>query len=125
MREDGIPEDLYAFIAKHLDSVADLEALLLLRENPSREWSASVVAKRLYISEQDAIRVLARLTQDGLLTSSGNSYRYDCRAGDLQVSVDNLAEAYRRQLVAITNIIHSKARRIREFAEAFKLKKDQ
>jgi hypothetical protein len=124
MRDDTIPEHLSAFIAKHIDSVSHLEALLLLRQNPSEHWSTSLVAKRLYISEQEATSVLARLSHDGFLTHSDGFYRYDCRSSDLGATVDNVAETYKRQLIAVTNLIHSKTRRIREFAQAFKLKKD-
>ena len=124
MRDDTIPEHLSAFIAKHIDSVSHLEALLLLRQNPSEHWSTSLVAKRLYIPEQEAISVLARLSHDGFLTHSDGFYRYDCRPGELGATVDNLADTYSRQLIAVTNLIHSKTRRIREFAQAFKLKKD-
>ena len=35
-----------------------------------------------------------------------------------------LAEHYKRHLIPITNLIHAKPRRIRQFADAFKLKKD-
>ena len=38
--------------------------------------------------------------------------------------VELLAEHYKRHLIPITNLIHAKPRRIRQFADAFKLKKD-
>ena len=47
-------------------------------------------------------------------------------AGDMEAKlVARLSEVYRRHLIPITNLIHSKPRRIREFAEAFKLRKDR
>jgi hypothetical protein len=36
--------------------------------------------------------------------------------------VDRLADAYARHLIPITNLIHDKQRRIREFADAFRIR---
>jgi hypothetical protein len=126
-RRDELPEDIPAdtrsFIARYLDSVPQLEALLLLRDNPSESWTTDAVAKRLYTAQADPELVLARLCSDGLLSCSDGVYRYDCDA-TLASAVERLAEAYRSHLIAITNLIHAKPRRIREFADAFKLKRD-
>lgn len=53
MAEDPIPVEIKLFIPKSIDSIAQLEALLLWRGNQSEEWNAGNVAKRLYISEQE------------------------------------------------------------------------
>ena len=120
---EEIPADIRSFIARYIDSVAQLEALLLLRDSPSESWTADKVAKRLYTTGTDCEHVLARLCDDGLLSCSDGIYRYGCEAM-LAAAVDRLAEAYRRQLIPITNLIHAKPRRIREFADAFKLKRE-
>ena len=39
--------------------------------------------------------------------------------------IDRLADSYAKQLIPITNMIHSKPRRIRQFADAFKFRKDR
>jgi hypothetical protein len=52
------------------------------------------------------------------------SYRYN-PAGDQASIIDQLAEAYARQLIPITNLIHAKTRGIRAFADAFKIKRDK
>ena len=65
LADDLIPEDLRDFILRHIDSIAQLEALLLLRRNPEETWTAEASAKRLYISETDATHVLDRLCADG------------------------------------------------------------
>jgi hypothetical protein len=39
--------------------------------------------------------------------------------------IDRLAESYAKQLIPITNLIHGKPRRIRQFADAFKFRKDR
>jgi hypothetical protein len=50
MGEVLIPDDVRAFLLQHLDAIAQLEALLLLRADPTCAWSAETIAKRLYIT---------------------------------------------------------------------------
>ena len=51
-------------------------------------------------------------------------YRFSPASDDLSRVVELLAEYYKRHLIPITNLIHSKPRRIRQFADAFKLKRE-
>jgi hypothetical protein len=119
-----IPDDLREFIQKHIDSIAQLEALLMLRGSPGTGWDAAKVAARLYISEQETAALLARLSADGFLTVDNGVYRYGCQRDVQQQLVDRLADLYARELIPVTNLIHAKPRRIREFADAFKLTKE-
>jgi hypothetical protein len=125
MADEPIPDDVRDFILRHVDSVAQLEALLLLRANPSTSWDAATVAKRLYTTEQDIAEVLGRLAEDGFLTLADNAYRFECHMPEQQTMVDRVADTYKRQLIAVTNLIHAKPRRIRQFADAFRFKKDR
>jgi hypothetical protein len=47
MTDDVIPGDLRDFILRHIDSVAQLEALLLLRANPNEDWDVKETATRV------------------------------------------------------------------------------
>lgn len=128
MAEDPIPVEIKLFILKSIDSIAQLEALLLLRSNQSEEWDAGNVAKRLYISEQETALLLRRLCDESFIVATSNQplrYQYQPRSTELTQMVNQLAEIYSKQLVPVTNLIHSKPRtRIQEFADAFKLRKD-
>jgi hypothetical protein len=125
MADELIPGNVRDFILRHIDSVAQLEALLLLRGNPDEIWDIARMAKRLYANEQEIADVLARLCEHGLAAVSEGGYGYDCKITETQEVVDRLAEVYSRHLIPITNMIHAKPRRIREFADAFKLRKDR
>lgn len=125
MTGERIPDDIQDFIIRHVDSVTQLEALLLLRGNPGETWDLSKTARRLYTTEQEVAEVLARLCADGLLSVSNGFYRYDCATPEERNLVDRLADIYSRQLIAVTNMIHAKPRRIRQFADAFRLRKDR
>jgi hypothetical protein len=125
MADEPIPGDVRDFIIRYIDSVAQLEALLLLRGNPKEGWDVGKVAKRLYAAEQEIAEVLKRLHDDSLLSFEDGLYRYKSTPSELQDQVDRLAWVYSRHLIPVTNMIHAKPRRIREFADAFKLRKDR
>ena len=125
MTDGIIPDDLRDFILRHVDSITQLEALILLRAHPDTDWDAKQTAARLYASSQEVAEVLARLCADGLLACNGELYRYHCETAELRAMVDRLADAYSRHLIPVTNMIHAKPRRIRQFADAFKFRKDR
>ena len=124
MAEELIEADLREFIVRHIDSVAQLEALLLLRNEQGAEWNATAIARRLYITEQHAIEVLRPLCETGLLRLDAGTYRYDGSDDQARNMVDHVANTYAKHLIPITQIIHGKPSRIREFANAFKFRKD-
>jgi hypothetical protein len=124
MTDELVPDDVRDFIQRHIDSVAQLEALLLLRANPGEGWNAARTAKRLYATEQEIAEVLARLCAHAFLSCKDGIYRYEC-APEVRQKVDRVASAYARHLIPVTNMIHAKPRRIREFADAFKFRKDR
>lgn len=125
MADQPIPDDVRDFILRNIDSIAELEALLLLHAHSSDSWTVGAVARRLYTSEQDIAEVLERLAEDGFLTVIDGAYRFACKTPEQQTMVDRTAETYRRQLIAVTNMIHAKPRRIRQFADAFRFKKKE
>lgn len=119
-----VPQELASFIQRNIDSIADLEALLILREQPGTPWGASAIAARLYISEEYAREVMERLRNRGLVRIAEEGYCYAAEPAAEPV-IARVAEYYATHLIAVTNFIHAKpTNRIRQFAEAFKFKKD-
>jgi len=125
MADALIPDDLREFILRYFDSIAQLEALLLLRENPSEKWTAEQTAKRLYIDARQITAALSHLCEDGLLGCQDDVYYFECEDAGRRSMIDRLAAIYTRHIVPVTNIIHSKPPRIQEFADAFRIKKDR
>ena len=124
MAQAEIPRQVRRFIARHIDSVGELEALLLLRSVPGEAWDVPHIMSRLYIDEAETTRILDRLCRSGFLVCTDRGYTYQCTTEDLQRAVDEVADFYARHLIPITNMIHAKSRRIREFAEAFRFRKE-
>jgi hypothetical protein len=124
--EPVIPADVGRFILERIDSIAQLEAVLLLRQTPDNWWSCKQVADRLYITEESCVPVLESLCKQGLLLANKDPhpvYRYRPETGELREMVDRLAYYYSKHLVPVSNLVHAKARtRLEGFARAFKLK---
>jgi hypothetical protein len=124
---DLIPDDVKQFILENIDSVAQLEGLLLLRGNPDTPWNLEAISQRLFTNEQETTDLLEHLNLLGLVTiqkSQPSIYRYQPDTTELKTMVDQLAEAYRKYLIPVTNLIHSKPQlKIQQFADAFKLRK--
>jgi predicted ArsR family transcriptional regulator len=126
--EELIPPDIQQFIHHNIDSVAQLEGLLLLRADTQVEWTAEEVAQRLYVPANEAAENLNLLVARELIAASGRAmlrYRYAPRSIDQQVLVDRLADLYAKYLVPVTHLIHAKPKsRIQEFSDAFRLRKE-
>ena len=128
MAEHFIPDDLAQFVLEKIESVAQLEALLLLRSDPEKAWSTEALAARLYIGEEQTAELLRGLAVQGLVTAEANAsvHRYQPVTAELNEMLDRLAGIYAKHLVPVTNLIHSKPKpRIQEFADAFRLRKDK
>jgi hypothetical protein len=129
MSANFIPDDVAQFILDTIDSVAQMEALLLLRSDPREEWNLQNLAKRLYITENETAEVLTRLCSEGLvvsITSEPLRYRYEPSSAEIRRMADRLAEVYSKHLVPVTHLIHSKPKtRVQQFADAFRLRKDK
>lgn len=124
-----IPAEVQRFVVDNIDSIAELEALLFLREHRDRSWSCGSVAERIYSSREVTASLLGKLTNRGLITADGISpatFRYRPRTQEMARKVDQLAEVYAKYLVPVTNLVHNKSRRhIESLAEAFKFKREK
>jgi len=106
-----------------------MEALLLFHRSQKVEWSVSDAAQKLFIPESLTADLLNRLSEAGFLAAEleGNRsvFRYAPVSASHAEIVDRLAKLYSKELIAVTQLIHSKAgTRIQQFADAFKLKKE-
>jgi hypothetical protein len=121
---EPISPPLRDFILAHIESVADLEALLLLRREPKQIWTVPAVARALYVTEPVAAQALARMESHGLLGSDGGVFAYAPKTAELGTMVDLLAQTYAHALIPVTHLVHNNPRRLRRFADAFKFRKD-
>ena len=127
MAYETIPEELRRFILTSVASVPHLEAVLLLRSGAESPWYVPEVARRLYMPEKAAAELLADLHASGILErdESTGSYRYEPPSEELRQIIEQLSEAYSKNLIGVTDLIHAKTgKKARIFADAFKWRKE-
>lgn len=125
MADPYVPDVIREFIIKRIDSIAQIEALLLIRSNPQEKWNAAQIAARLYVSEAEASDALERLCAADLLRSVDERYRLDGIPPQHTALIEQLLAVYTKHLIPVTDIVHSKPRRIGSFADAFRFRKDR
>lgn len=120
MTATGVPESVREFVAKHIESVAQLEVLLLLRAAGDKEWTPQEVSAALVIQpETAAASWLTELERRGLAGERNGAYRYDPPEQE-RPTLDALAESYATDRVALVALIFSKpGQRITHLADAF------
>lgn len=129
MTQRGIPDDVVAFLAQSIDSVEQLEVLLLLHQNPATAWTAESVARHLYREPTSVGRRLGVLRLLGLLQASDDpepTFRYAPRSEAIDATVGRLAEAYAGRRVTVLGLLASKPMdHVRAFADAFRLRREE
>lgn len=121
---ESISDPVRRLIAERIDSVPELEAILLLRDNRTHAWTAEEAGKRLYVSTVVAAHLLQALAARGFFVEVDGRWRYGPASPELADAVDDLAATYGRHLVAVTHLIHSKpSQNVRDFADAFRLRR--
>jgi hypothetical protein len=104
-----LPPPVRAFISAHIDSLDQLEILLLLHGSP-RRWSADEVVAELRLSPASVDRRLALLRKRRLIVQEDANialYRFPSDDARLRASVDLLAATYRQRRVAVTLFVVS------------------
>lgn len=122
----AIPDHVRRFIYDHIESVEQVELLLLLRKESGRAWSADELAKELRLNAGSAAMRLLDLRERGFVTEEKpEQYRFDATRAELARDVDGLAREYVERRTSVINLIFSKpTEKIRTFADAFKFRKD-
>lgn len=124
---DPLPAKIREFIAHHVDSVALLEALILLRQDAQRAWSAEELARQLYLSEKMCYAMLDDLERRRYVIRDPITKAVNYACPDLQADalLASLEDLYRERRVAVISEIHSHpVSKVQTFADAFRLRKD-
>lgn len=127
MKYPELPDHVRRFLLTSVPSVPYLEAVLLLRGQRTA-WTAAAVSRRLYLREEAAGELLEALQTTGLargVEGDVPTFAYSPATPELAAMLDDVAKAYASNLVAVTDLIHSRLdRRAQQFADAFRWRKD-
>jgi hypothetical protein len=123
-----LPAPVEQFIVQHIESLGQLEVLLLVRQEPERWWRVEEIARALYTPVEICAGVLADLARRGFLAAGEPPeppYRYQPATSELDGLVDAVAETYRERRVAVITAIYSRpVSKVQTFADAFRIRKE-
>jgi class 3 adenylate cyclase len=132
MAADDIPGDVERLLFEALESYEQLEALLLLVEEPHLRRGADDVAAKLGMPEEAAREALDHLRERGLAVASATGdrvlYGYGAPSPDRDAAIRALARIYRERPAEIAKRMTANAierlrtSAIRTFSDAFLLR---
>jgi hypothetical protein len=124
---DVHPEELERFIRTAIRSVWALELLLLLAREPDRAWTEAEVDRAIRGNPRLVRTTLAGLVHGGLVhVDDEGRYRFAPANPALGDLVARLAAAYAATPLAVLQaILESPNDRLRSFADAFRVRKDE
>jgi hypothetical protein len=121
--------DAHEFVQENIDSVPQLEALILLWNSRPVWWTSEELASRLYVPLDRVgglLRDLVRMQMAAESETEPPKFSYYSRSKDQDAMMMLVDEAYRRDLVRISTMLHEKASpAVRDFARAFRFKREQ
>ena len=122
--DDPATQKVERFILEAIESVPHIEALLLLWKSRPKQWLLEEIAKALYVPPERAQAILHDLGTRGLVAREAANYSY-VSTTEQDSLIEDVDRIYRRDLIRISTMIHSKASpAVREFARAFRWKRD-
>lgn len=131
MQDADFSDEFCRFIQRAIPTVDAAELLLALAAEPDTLWErARLPAKlrpALAISDAEAARYMETFQASGLLApASGNRVQYRPASPELASQAAVLAQAYVERPVTLIRMIYAlRDAKIRSFAEAFKLTRNQ
>ena len=127
MPDSHLCEGVKRFIDERIDSAESLEILLHLHRNPEQSHTAETLSAAVYTVPAAALLRLESLVAEGFAATDGAanpSYRYSPSSPALARQVDDLAEAYRGNRVAVIQTIFAKPQSAAQtMADAFRLRR--
>lgn len=124
MATEDIPEDVRQFIFEHIDSVEQLDVLLLLYAE-QKSWSVQDINNFLRTNADSVANRLQSLIEAGVveeLYASPPLFRYQPRSPAFEKVVDELANANKIRRHAVLELIFSPLKKARKFVDAFVLR---
>jgi hypothetical protein len=125
-KKPPIPPQVAEFVRGQIDSVEELEVLLLLFREPERAWTEAEVNARIRSSLPSILKRLNGLVSVGAATASGEPprFRFAPRTPQIAAAVEGLAEAYRDYRTTVIQLIFElPSTQVLGFAKAFEIKK--
>src|ERR1043166_7058397 len=105
MAAEELSDNVVRFIADNIDSVPQLEALLLLWDTAPRAWSLDELAARIYVSPQATQKIVSALERRRLIQRDPSGGYAFLAEGNDTAAIAEVAGTYRRRLAQVAGAI--------------------
>ena len=126
MAED-VPPQAARFLGQQVESVRQLDVLLLLRDQPGDAWTPHQVSEQLRSSPAWAAQMLEDLRDKHLVAARGDAYHYAPADAALAATVDTVARLYARRKTTVVSLIFGGTGDdpVRSLADAFRIRRER
>lgn len=129
MKRDDLPQDIRQFLDACIDSIEQLQVLLLLNSNPDRSWSTTEIATELRSVDTAIEKRMADLYQRNILERKvelHDRHQFTPSSDRMRELVQGLAHQNQVRPYQVIDAIYSgPSKSIRDFADAFKVRGDK
>jgi DNA-binding HxlR family transcriptional regulator len=112
MPDRNISESLRLFIEAHINSIEEVEVLILLRATEEREWSAAQISRELGASVSWIQERLDDLASKGFLVvqqaDSAPLYRFAPSSQESRAQIEDLAITYKQRRLRVISLVYAK-----------------
>ena len=123
--EQDLDSKVCEFIDRYIDSVEQLEILLLLKETSPRSWTAPQINEKIQSHLASVQERLAGLCKMNLVACAGDVFAYPGTDSSQDETVAKLASIYLKRRIRVIELIFSRPKnKLRDFSDAFKIRKD-
>ena len=123
--DNDIPAEVVRFIAEQIQSLEQLEVLLLVSALPDRHWTPDGVFQVVQTNRDVVQQRLDEFVKRGLMSKSEEGYRYAPKSEALARQIATTSQIYKLRRHKLIEIIYSpRDEDLRRFSDAFKFKKD-
>ena len=125
---ESFPDDVRQFLLNFIRSVEQLEILRVLGEEPDRIWSTEELQRIAQVPAAAILKNLDELAALGLLRQMSappnSTWQYGPQTDLLEGQVSRLLNVYRQRPVTMIRMVYDRTPTLlREFSEAFRLRK--
>lgn len=120
-----ISPEVRRFVIEHIDSVAQLELLLMLHRDPRVAWTPEQAGREMRCPAPWAATQLERFRVSGWVSVSHGADQHFCyRArGRIGRLIDELAAIYARRKTSVTGLIYTRGSSdLSTFSDAFRIR---
>lgn len=121
-----VSEEIKQFLFSHIDSVEQLEMIVLMRQHKDKSWTARSISDELRTSAASVSNRFTVLRSIGIIEANEDSisFTYRPKTPELERLIDDLVETYKVRKHTVLQLIFSPMKRARNFADAFVIGSD-